>query len=144
MKRMKQRMLQRTIQHLASGLSMIALTTLGPIALSASAQTSLPLEVADQHPLVKVFKPCVSAVGLEHDLPLANPVPDLSGPGHLYQLNDVGRIRDGYRHSLYVSADQKQIYIVQIGGFAGTHKVFGPLNPKMHCAKPAKKTATKK
>lgn len=132
-------MLTRTLQQLASGLSMIALTTLGPIALTAFAQSSLPLEVADQHPLVKAFKPCVSAVGLERDLPLANPAPDLSGPGHLYQLNDVGRIRDGYRHSLYVSADGKQIYIVQIGGLAGTHKVFGPLDPKMHCAKPSKK-----
>lgn len=127
-------MLTRTLQQLASGLSMIALTILGPIALTASAQTSLPLEVADQHPLVKAFKPCVSAVGLEHDLPLANPAPDLSGPGHLYQLNDVGRIRDGYRHSLYVSEDGKQIYIIQIGGFAGTHKVFGPLKPQHACA----------
>lgn len=141
---MKHKILKQTVKHVASALGMIALTTLGPIVLSASAQSSLPLEVADQHPLVKKFQSCVSAVGLEHDLPLADPVPDLNGPGHLYQLNELGRIRDGYRHSLYVSEDQKHIYILQIGGFAGTRKVFGPLDPKVHCSKPAKKLKAKK
>lgn len=126
-------MLTRTIQQFAGGLSLLALTTLGPMTLSASAQYTLPLEVADQHPLVLAFKPCVSATGLERDLPLANPAPAMESTGHLYQLNDVGRIRDGYRHSLYVSADGKQIYIVQVGGFAGTYKVFGPLDQKVHC-----------
>lgn len=130
--------LTHTLQQLISGLSLMALTTIGAMTLPASAQNSLPLEVADQHPLVLAFKPCVSAIGLERDLPLAKSVPVMESTGHLYQLNDVGRIRDGYRHSLYVSADGKQIYIIQIGGFAGTHKAFGPLDPKLHCPAPKK------
>ena len=130
--------LTSTLRQLISGLSLLTVTTLGAITLPASAQNLLPLEVADQHPLVLAFKPCVSAIGLERDLPLAKSIPTMESTGHLYQLNDVGRIRDGYRHSLYVSADGKQIYIIQIGGFAGTQKAFGPLDPKVHCPAPKK------
>ncbi|MBR7800520.1 hypothetical protein [Undibacterium fentianense] len=95
--------------------------------MNSHAQLPLVPEINDQHPLVQALKPCVSAIGLQVDLPLANPVPVLSAPGHLYQLNELGRIRDGYRHSLYVSADQQLIYIVQVGGLAGTSKIFGPV-----------------
>lgn len=112
----------------------LALSTLGPIAVSAVAQNGLPTIPLDTHPLVEKFKSCVSPVGLTRELPLADPFPNVEAPGHLYVLGDMGAIHDGYRHSLYVSADGKQIYIVQVGGFAGTYKVFGPLDPKMDCS----------
>ena len=113
----------------------LALSTLGPLAMTAIAQTTPLPPPFDNHPLVQKFKPCISPVGLTRELPLADPIPKLEAPGRMYTLGDMGAIRDGYRHSLYVSADGKQIYIVQVGGFAGTYKVFGPLDPSMDCSK---------
>ena len=113
--------------------NIVALTTLGPIAMSASAQQNSPVETKDQHPMVKVFQPCVNATGLVVDLPLADPQPAYESSGQLYQLNELGRIRDGYKHYLHISADTKLFYIVQTGGIAGTKKVFGPLDPSNPC-----------
>ncbi|GGX08844.1 hypothetical protein [Undibacterium macrobrachii] len=141
-----------TYRKLTAFVNILALTTLGPIAMSASAQqkmpTELPIDVSlgapadtkDQHPLVKVFQPCVNATGLVVDLPLADPVPAYESSGHLYQLNELGRIADGYKHFLHISADGKQFYIVQTGGIAGMQKVYGPLDPKNPCpTKPNKR-----
>lgn len=128
-----------TYRKLRILVNIVALTTLGPIAMSASAQQDPPVEVKDQHPLVKVFKPCVNATGLLVDLPVADPQPAYESSGHLYQLNELGRIMDGYKHFLHISADAKQFYIVQVGGIAGTQKVYGPLDPNNPCpAKPVK------
>lgn len=77
--------------------------------------------------LVKQFQACVSPTGLTRDLPLADPAPPLDSSITLLSLNEVGKIRDGYRHFLYVNHDASQIYIIQIGGIAGLRKVFGPL-----------------
>jgi hypothetical protein len=122
-------------KKIMSTAKILALSALGPLSISAVAQNTLTPIPFDNHPLVRKFKPCISPVGLTRDLPLADPSPKLEAPGHLYVLGDMGVIRDGYRHSLYVSGDGKQIYIVQVGGFAGTYKVFGPLDPSMDCSK---------
>lgn len=118
-------------------------TTLGLVTMSANAQQLPAIEVANQHPLVKVFQACVSATGLERDLPMANPEPKLDAKGHLYQLNELGRIRDGYRHFLYVSPDSKTIYIQQIGGIAGRITYLGPLDPAKHCPQNSAKSGSK-
>jgi hypothetical protein len=113
------------------------LTILGPLAMTAIAQTTLPAftpVIDDKHPLVLQFKDCVSAVGLEQELPLLAGKATILEKGSFFQLNDIGRIRDGYRHTLYVSPDQKTIYIIQAGGLAGTQKVFGPLDRNMKCS----------
>ncbi|MBC3881962.1 hypothetical protein H8K35_10265 [Undibacterium sp. LX40W] len=113
------------------------LTMLGPLAMTAIAQTTLPAftPVVDyKNPLVMQFKDCVNAVGLTQDLPLVEGKPTILEKGSFFQLNETGRIRDGYRHTLYVSPDQKTIYIIQVGGFAGTQKVFGPLDRNMKCS----------
>ena len=112
----------------------LILATLGTIMTPAFAQVNLVPEVADSHPLVIAWKPCVNARGLEMELPLADPIPAISAPGKLYVLNDLGKIRDGYKHSLFISADGKQHYILQVGGIAGTIKVFGPIDPKLRCS----------
>lgn len=111
------------------------LSAFAGIALSALAQNPMIPTITYTHPLVEKFKSCVSPVGLTRDLPLADPSPKLEPPGRLYALGDMGVIRDGYKHSLFVSGDGKQIYIVQVGGFAGTSKIFGPLDPTMDCSK---------
>lgn len=123
-----------TYRKLKALVNIVALTTLGPIAMTASAQQNPPVETKDQHPMVKVFQPCVNATGLVVDLPLADPQPAYETSGRLYQLNELGRIHDGYKHYLHISADAKQFYIVQIGGIAGTQKVFGPLDPSNPCS----------
>jgi hypothetical protein len=123
------------VKKIMSTAKILALSVLGPIALTAVAQNTLAPIPFDNHPLVQRFKPCISPVGLTHDLPLADPFPKLEAPGRLYILGDMGAIRDGYRHSLFVSGDGKLVYIVQVGGFAGTYKVFGPLDPSTDCSK---------
>ena len=129
-----------TYRKLRTLVNIVALTTLGPIAMSASAQQNPPAELKDPHPLVKVFQPCVNATGLLVDLPVADPAPAYESSGHLYQLNELGRIMDGYKHFLHITADTKQFYIVQVGGIAGTQKVYGPLDPNNPCpAKSSKK-----
>lgn len=113
------------------------LTMLGPLAMTAIAQTKLPEFTPvddDKHPLVMQFKDCVSAVGLAQDLPVAAATAKILEKGSFFRLNDIGRIRDGYRHTLYISPDQKTIYIIQVGGLAGTQKVFGPLDRNMKCS----------
>jgi hypothetical protein len=111
-------------------------------ALSAQAMT-LMTPNTDQHkevvidnknPLVLAFQSCVSPVGLTRDLPEVAAMPTMEKDGQLFQLNDTGKIRDGYRHQLYVSADKKTIYIIQIGGIAGTSKAFGPFDSTFSCA----------
>ncbi len=92
-----------------------------------------------EHHLVKHFQACVSAVGLTKELPLVDPAPQFDPTIKLHLLNDVGKIRDGYRHFLYVSANEKEVYIVQMGGIAGLRKVFGPLKPDA-CADLTKST----
>lgn len=135
-----QNALHPTYRKLRTLVNIVALTTLGPIAMSASAQQNPPVELKDTHPLVKVFQPCVNATGLLVDLPVADPQPAYESSGHLYQLNELGRIMDGYKHFLHISADAKQYYIVQVGGIAGTQKVYGPLDPNNPCpAKSSKK-----
>ncbi len=135
-----QNALHPTYRKLRTLVNIVALTTLGPIAMSASAQQNPPVELKDTHPLVKVFQPCVNATGLLVDLPVADPQPAYESSGHLYQLNELGRIMDGYKHFLHISADAKQFYIVQVGGIAGTQKVYGPLDPNNPCpAKSSKK-----
>lgn len=119
----------------------VALTTLGPISLAAIAQMNIiPAELSLKQPLVQRFKACVSPTGLTRDLPLADPSPSLDGSGMLYTLGDMGAIRDGYKHYLMLSADNKQIYIVQVGGFAGTQTIFGPLDTQLHCVEATPKT----
>lgn len=111
-----------------------------PAELPKNVALDAPADTKDQHPLVKVFQPCVNATGLVVDLPLADLVPAYESSGHLYQLNELGRIADGYKHFLHISADAKQFYIVQVGGIAGIQKVYGPLDPSNPCpAKPNKK-----
>ncbi len=135
-----QNALHPTYRKLRTLVNIVALTTLGPIAMSASAQQTPPVELKDTHPLVKVFQPCVNATGLLVDLPVADPQPAYESSGHLYQLNELGHIMDGYKHFLHISADAKQFYIVQVGGIAGTQKVYGPLDPNNPCpAKSSKK-----
>lgn len=135
-----QNALHPTYRKLRTLVNIVALTTLGPIAMSASAQQNPPVELKDTHPLVKVFQPCVNATGLLVDLPVADPAPAYESSGHLYQLNELGRIMDGYKHFLHITADTKQFYIVQVGGIAGTQKVYGPLDPNNPCpAKSSKK-----
>ncbi|UWX04030.1 hypothetical protein H1235_00360 [Pseudoxanthomonas sp. NC8] len=42
-------------------------------------------------------------------------------------LNDTGVVADGFRHTLVVDkADGRQGYVVQVGGFAGMRRVYGP------------------
>jgi hypothetical protein len=42
-------------------------------------------------------------------------------------LNDTGVVADGFRHTLVVDkADGRYGYVVQVGGFAGMRRVFGP------------------
>lgn len=101
-------------------------------AISMQSQAQHPTQSGNsaaepEHHLVKHFQSCVNAVGLTKDLPLAEPAPQLDPNIKLHPLNDIGKIRDGYRHFLYVSADEKTLYIVQMGGIAGLRKVFGPL-----------------
>lgn len=113
-------------------------TLLGSISMVASAQNNWQAsatEVKANHPLVQQFQSCVSAVGLNVELPFLEKAPTLDPKATYLRLNDTGRIRDGYIHTLYVSQDQKTMYIIQVGGLAGTQKVFGPLDVAMKCPK---------
>ncbi|WP_372017088.1 hypothetical protein [Pseudoxanthomonas sp. 10H] len=61
-------------------------------------------------------------------------------PGEL--LNDTGVVADGFRHTLVVDkANDRQGYIVQVGGFAGMRRVFGPF-PLRGCATAAGATGS--
>lgn len=99
----------------------------GVISMQSQAQDQVNNAAEPEHHLVKHFQACVSAVGLTKALPLADPAPQLDPGIKLHLLNELGKIRDGYRHFLYVSANEKEVYIVQTGGLAGLRKVFGPL-----------------
>lgn len=125
----------------SSFISLFILSALSANAMTPNSDQHKEAIVDNKNPLVLAFQSCVSAVGLTKELPETT-MPTMESAGQLFQLNDIGRIRDGYRHQLYVSADKKQIYIVQIGGIAGTSKAFGPFDQHFTCA--PKKTKAKK
>jgi len=48
------------------------------------------------------------------------------------QISDSGTTLDGYSHWLYSEKNKKTVYVVQIGGIAGTRHVYGPF-PEAQC-----------
>jgi len=49
-------------------------------------------------------------------------------------LFDALIVADGYSHWLLVHGVSGLIYIVQVGGFAGTQMIFGPFTAEVGCA----------
>lgn len=57
-------------------------------------------------------------------------------------LNDTGVVADGFRHTLVVDKiDGRYGYVIQVGGFAGMRRVFGPF-PLRGCAPAAGATGS--
>ncbi|MBS0224919.1 MAG: hypothetical protein JSS25_01080 [Proteobacteria bacterium] len=48
------------------------------------------------------------------------------------KISDSGTTLDGYSHWLYLAKDKQTVYVVQIGGIAGTRHVYGPF-PAAQC-----------
>lgn len=130
--------MNRTKTLLLACLPCLALST--SYALTPTPTTALVPVKADSEAVVIAFKPCVSPVGLTRELPLIDPAPPMDASGKLFVLGETEAIRDGYRHSLYVSKDGKIAYIIQVGGIAGTSKVFGPFDAKAGCPEEKQKS----
>lgn len=76
----------------------------------------------------------VGPYGVRQDWPVAKQLPGLlplTDIGVL--LSDSGQVMDGYTQRLHVFMETRSAYVVQQGGIAGTHTVFGPL-PVASCS----------
>lgn len=79
------------------------------------------------------FQNCVGPLGPRVKLPIAaNGYPSES-PLAIITLSTPGMVSDGYYHDLYVYGGANVAYIIQIGGIAGSHVVYGPLRLDSTC-----------
>jgi hypothetical protein len=80
------------------------------------------------------FAPCVGPLGSRVDMPTTSmPLNDADVIARI-ELARPGVVSDGYRSTLLVHGPTRPGYIVQIGGFAGTKTVYGPLSLATGCA----------
>lgn len=77
--------------------------------------------------------PFVGPYGIRQAWPVATQLPGLPLTDIGVLLSDSGQVMDGYTQRLHVVMETRSAYVVQQGGLAGTHTVFGPL-PLASCS----------
>lgn len=51
----------------------------------------------------------------------------------LWPADGANHLADGYRHWLRLHKSTNMVYIVQVGGFAGTRTIYGPIPADKDC-----------
>ena len=84
--------------------------------------------------LEQKFAPCVGPLGSRVGMPTTSMTLNDADVIARIELARPGVVSDGYRSTLLVHGPTHAGYIVQIGGFAGTKTVYGPLSLATGCA----------
>lgn len=112
------------------------------LSLTALAQPALiaPRDEAQRTWVLSATKrigTCFTALGPRIKLPEATTLPPQSEmiAGVLLPISGT-RVNDGYNYMLMVHGPSNSGYVVQLGGFAGSQTLFGPLRLDTECAVP--------
>lgn len=81
------------------------------------------------------LKPFVDPLGIKQSWPVAEELSPQFHNSFGTLISDQGPVADGYMHTLHVDVGERKAYVVELGGFAGRRKVYGPL-PVAVCAAP--------
>lgn len=83
--------------------------------------------------LQEAFQPCVSPLGVSREL-AERKTPQLpQGRLAFIPLLQPTVISDGYVHFLHVDRERGEVYVTQVGGYAGLRTIYGPLSLRSHC-----------
>jgi hypothetical protein len=119
------------------GLVAVAFATLASASPCAHAQLKEPVSRADRDLLASVSKrlsSCFTTVGIKGKFALAPALPSESELSAVTLLPATGpTVNDGYAYWLALHVSRTQVYVRQVGGFAGAQRLFGPIDIKAGC-----------
>lgn len=106
---------------------------LPPLAVAASRPEDPAAVWAES--LARRYASCFTAMGPVEGqaFPTAAREPDPQRVVARADLPVDSMVSDGYRHWLLVDGPGNAVYVVQVGGFAGTRTVYGPLPVDLSC-----------
>lgn len=86
---------------------------------------------------------CFTALGPRIKLPEISALPPQSEmiAGVLLPVSGT-LVNDGYNYMLMFHGPSNMGYVIQVGGFAGSQTLFGPLKLDTECALPARRAAS--
>lgn len=93
-----------------------------------------PIPVESTEALAEKFRMCVGPLGPSRALPKLPLVEEQDFKGEVVSLWEPGLVSDGYHQTLVIDRTRARAIIVQQGGIAGTHTVFGPFALSSGCA----------
>ena len=80
------------------------------------------------------LSPFVTPMGIQQSWPVIERLPRALERDFGVVFPQDAVIFDGYQHSLVMDIERKSTFIIEVGGFAGTTRIYGPL-PLPQCAK---------
>ena len=103
----------------------------------SSAQIIEPLTDVDQvfvESVKKRLSPCFTMLGAHRSIPVAaKRPPDKELLAEVLLAASGPLVHDGYNYMLLIHGPSNAAYVVQLGGFAGSQTVFGPIGLTATC-----------
>lgn len=87
--------------------------------------------------LKDMFQGCVGPLGVSREVAERKSAQLPEGRLTFIPLPHSTLVSDGYVHFLHVDRERGQVYLTQVGGYAGMRTVFGPLSLRSTCASSA-------
>ncbi|MCV2357032.1 hypothetical protein LNV09_23050 [Paucibacter sp. B2R-40] len=104
----------------------------------AHAQLKEPASQTDRELVALVSKrlsPCFTTLGVKRDFKLAPELPTESKISAISLLPASGpMVNDGYAYWIALHESRAHVYVRQVGGFGGTHKLYGPIDINEQCS----------
>jgi len=102
------------------------------LAVSAKAQKAIEPHTANERVFVesvqKRLSACFTMVGVDRTIPVAAKLPPDKELLAAVQLRASGPlVHDGYNYMLFIHSPSNSAFVLQLGGFAGSQTVFGPI-----------------
>ena len=119
-----------------------AALALAAVAGSAAVAQLVPPRTPNERALVRAvsrsMSSCFTALGPKRAFPVAPSTPPQSELLAAVLMGASGpRVSDGYNYMLLLPGPSNSAYVVQLGGFAGSHTVYGPLPLQTQCTESA-------
>ncbi|WIT13375.1 hypothetical protein PFX98_07120 [Paucibacter sediminis] len=119
------------------GIVSLALAAMAVTSPCAHAQLKEPTSQSDRELVASVSKrlaSCFTSLGVKGAFALTPTLPAESELAAVTLLPATGPVvNDGYAYWLALHASRKQVYVRQVGGFAGAQKLYGPIAIDAQC-----------
>jgi len=102
------------------------------LATGVKAQNAIEPRTANEKAFVesvqKRLAPCFTMLGVDSTMPVAAKLPPDKELLAAVQLRASGPlVHDGYNYMLFIHSPSNSAYVLQLGGFAGSRAIFGPI-----------------